>query len=589
MSHELDSEDPSSQAGPDSESPAQERIGTVLDEKWTLERALGSGGMGAVYAARHRNGARGAVKVLHPELARRVDVRERFLREGYAANRVEHRGAVRVLDDQIIKEGPDEGTAYLVMELLEGESLEERIERGPPLTEPELLAVLDDVLAVLEAAHEHGVVHRDLKPANLFLNRDPAGPRVKVLDFGLARLEELHSGTSAGLALGTPSFMAPEQASGRQTEIDARCDIFAVGATAFMILANRGVHEAEGVLELVARMGTLPAPKLRQIAPHVSETVAAIIDRALEFEREDRYPSAAAMRADVQRELASRASAPIVLASIPGALTAATRADAAGVAKTRADLPGAAKTRADLPGAAKTRADGPGALTTRADGLGAGTPRADGLAMATTHMEPSSAEAAAPPAARGASRAWLAFALLVALGLATLALVPRARELSGLDGALAQMMPRGARTEGGGATAPSAAPTSRVTSGEPHPAAAMPVAAITDAAPEELVVDLAAATSEPDAGADADVAEDAGLDAGDAGADEEEDEDDDDDAGGAVEVAAPLSSPHASAPGVAAGASPAAAHHAAKVTKRPRASPRGKHKGPRRPHKPRRR
>lgn len=296
----------SSALPPDDADPrALERVGQLLDEKWTLERILGSGGMGAVYAARHRNGARAAVKVLHPELARRADVRERFLREGYAANRVGHRGAVQVLDDDTVKEGPDEGTAYLVMEILEGESLEERIERGPKLTELEVLAVLDDVLAVLEAAHEHGVVHRDLKPANLFLNKDPAGPGVKVLDFGLARLEELRSVTGVGLALGTPSFMAPEQANGRTTEIDARTDIFAVGATAFSILAGRGVHQADGVLELVARMGTLPAPKLREVAPEVSLPVALLVDRALEFKREDRYPSAAAMRADVRAAVAA--------------------------------------------------------------------------------------------------------------------------------------------------------------------------------------------------------------------------------------------------------------------------------------------
>jgi serine/threonine protein kinase len=300
----------SSAVPPDDADPrALERVGQLLDEKWTLERILGSGGMGAVYAARHRNGARAAVKVLHPELARRADVRERFLREGYAANRVEHRGAVQVLDDDTVKEGPDEGTAYLVMEILEGESLEERIERGPKLTEIEVLGILDDVLAVLEAAHEHGVVHRDLKPANLFLNKDPAGPGVKVLDFGLARLEELRSVTGVGLALGTPSFMAPEQANGRTTEIDARTDIFAVGATAFSILAGRGVHQAEGVLELVARMGTLPAPKLREVAPQVSLPVAHLVDRALEFKREDRYPSAAAMRADVRAALVALAPA----------------------------------------------------------------------------------------------------------------------------------------------------------------------------------------------------------------------------------------------------------------------------------------
>jgi serine/threonine-protein kinase len=325
----------------DGDPRALERVGTVLDEKWTLERILGSGGMGAVYAARHRNGARAAVKVLHPELARRADVRERFLREGYAANRVEHRGAVQVLDDDIVKEGPEEGTAYLVMEILEGESLEERIDRGPPLTELELLPILDDVLAVLEAAHEHGVIHRDLKPANLFLNKDPAGPGVKVLDFGLARLEEARSVTGIGLALGTPSFMAPEQANGRSTEIDARTDLFAVGATAFSILAGRGVHQAEGLLELVARMGTLPAPKLGEVAPHVSEEVARIVDRALEFKREDRYQSAAEMRADVQT--ARNTLAPAVLdekpASVRGTVSSTTTGSDAAPARRRSLAP----------------------------------------------------------------------------------------------------------------------------------------------------------------------------------------------------------------------------------------------------------
>ncbi len=293
----------------------RERVGTVLDEKWTLERILGSGGMGSVYAARHRNGARAAVKVLHPELSRLPDIRDRFLREGYAANRVEHRGAVRVLDDDVVKDGEDEGTAYLVMEILEGESLEDRIGRGPPLTEPELLTILADVLAVLESAHAHGVIHRDLKPANLFLNRDPAGPGVKVLDFGLARLEESRSVTGVGLALGTPSFMAPEQANGRSSEVDARSDIFAVGATAFMVVTGRGVHQADGVLELVARMGTLPAPTLRSVAPNVSETLACIVDRALAFKREDRYASAATMLADVHAALDGFRSVPSVVTS----------------------------------------------------------------------------------------------------------------------------------------------------------------------------------------------------------------------------------------------------------------------------------
>src|SRR5262245_4000966 len=128
---------------------ALERVGRVLNEKWKLERLLGVGGMAAVYAARHRNGARAAVKMLHPELARHNEVRERFLREGYAANRVEHRGAVQVLDDDVIREGLDEGVAYLVMELLEGEALVDRAGHPPPIDERELFVVMEGVLDVL--------------------------------------------------------------------------------------------------------------------------------------------------------------------------------------------------------------------------------------------------------------------------------------------------------------------------------------------------------------------------------------------------------------------------------------------------------
>ena len=280
-------------------------MGAVLDEKWTLEHLLGSGGMGAVYAARHRNGARAAVKLLHPELARMPEVRERFLREGYAANRVEHRGAVQVLDDDTVKAGPDEGSAYIVMELLEGESLQERVNRTPRLGENELLEVMDAVLDVLGAAHEHGVVHRDLKPENIFLARDPEreGVRVKVLDFGLARVSENSTVTTAGIAVGTPSFMSPEQAAGRGDEIDGRTDIFALGATIFRIVTGRRIHDADNMVQLVVLMATVPAPLLRSVTPDVSEGFARIIDRALAFERTDRYPDAASMRADIRAVL----------------------------------------------------------------------------------------------------------------------------------------------------------------------------------------------------------------------------------------------------------------------------------------------
>ncbi|MDB5213472.1 MAG: hypothetical protein JWO86_1399 [Myxococcaceae bacterium] len=457
----------SSAVPPDDSDPrATERVGQILDEKWTLERILGSGGMGAVYAARHRNGARAAVKVLHPELARRADVRERFLREGYAANRVEHRGAVQVLDDDTVKEGPDEGTAYLVMEILEGESLEERIDRGPKLTEVELLGILNDVLAVLEAAHTNGVVHRDLKPANLFLNKDPSGPGVKVLDFGLARLEELRSVTGVGLALGTPSFMAPEQANGRTNEIDARTDIFAVGATAFSILAGRGVHQAEGVLELVARMGTIPAPKLRDVAPNVSEPVARLVDRALEFERDARYPSAAAMRADVQAALAELTPSSAAPASARSLVARESDPQATRVEGTR----------------------------------GRATP-------------------ATPPRARRSIAPYILL-LLIAAGV-VLVFVPQARERAGMPSAVTDLFASSASPSSASSlsSASSASPFPSASASAPASALA-PASATASSSADDV---LPAVPDLSDASLDA-----AALDAGDAGDDDDDDDDDPD-------------------------------------------------------------
>ena len=290
----------------DTDLPARARVGTVLDDKWTLERLLGVGGMAAVYAARHRNGARAAVKVLHPDLSRYEEVRERFQREGYAANRVGHPGAVKVLDDDVVSGGPEAGTAYIVMEMLDGCSMQERLERGPAMSEVEFLRIADRVLDVLRAAHARGVVHRDLKPENLFLVRDDTsgdGPRVKVLDFGLARILQGQAITKYGFALGTPSFMSPEQAAGRLEEIDGRTDLFALAATGFRLRTGRRIHEGANAVELVSKMASLSAPPIRSMAPDVSPSFARVVDRALEFRRGDRYATAAEMQADVRRAL----------------------------------------------------------------------------------------------------------------------------------------------------------------------------------------------------------------------------------------------------------------------------------------------
>jgi serine/threonine-protein kinase len=273
-----------------------ERVGQVVGGRWTLDRLLGAGGMAAVYAAHDAGGQVAAVKVLHPEMCVRRDVRERFLREGQAANRINHRGAVRVYEQGSI--GDD--VVFLVMELLDGETLGERVVRHGTLPVPEVLDVLDQVLDVLVAAHAAGIVHRDLKPDNLFVT---TGGQVKVLDFGLARLLDAVPGdfkTRTGAALGTYPYMAPEQALGRSSEIDGRADLFALGATAFRILAQRKVHEAESDAELLMAMASKPAPALDSVAPHVPAPVAAVVDLALAFSRDARYPDARAMQGDVR-------------------------------------------------------------------------------------------------------------------------------------------------------------------------------------------------------------------------------------------------------------------------------------------------
>src|SRR5690606_30373931 len=143
---------------------AKARVGSVLNDKWTLNALLGVGGMAAVYAGTHRNKKRGAVKLLHAELSHEPSVRERFLREGYVANTVDHPGAVRVDDDDVT----EDGAAFLVMELLEGETLDGRAQRkGGRLPVEEVLPIADQLLDTLTAAHGKGIVHRDLKPENL--------------------------------------------------------------------------------------------------------------------------------------------------------------------------------------------------------------------------------------------------------------------------------------------------------------------------------------------------------------------------------------------------------------------------------------
>jgi serine/threonine protein kinase len=267
-------------------------LGTIVAGTYRLDRLLGSGAMASVFAATHlRNANRVAVKVLHAVHEENADVRTRFLREGYAANSVRHAGTVRALDDGTT----DEGSVFFVMELLEGETVESLWERrGRRLPPVEVARLMSQLLDVLSAAHANGIVHRDIKPENLFIERNGT---LRVLDFGVARvLEGAVTDTRAGSVIGTLPYMAPEQTLGKSHEVDARSDVWSVGATAFALMSGRFVHEAETPEEMMVLTGSRQARSLAEAAPDVSSGFVGVVDRALQFDKGKRWPSAQSMR-----------------------------------------------------------------------------------------------------------------------------------------------------------------------------------------------------------------------------------------------------------------------------------------------------
>jgi serine/threonine-protein kinase len=276
---------------------ALNRVGSSLRDKWRLDSLLDTGGMASVYAATHRNGSRGAIKLLHPALAQQEDVRQRFLREGYVANKVGHAGAVAILDDDV----SEDGSVFLVMELLEGESLDTRIKRDGGLPAMEVLRIADGVLDVLKAAHMRGIVHRDIKPGNVFLTWDR---KVKVLDFGLARVRDAsgfqQKQTRDGVVMGTVNYMAPEQARGKTDQIDQRTDLFAVGATMFTALSGRNVHPGKTAMDRMVSAASVPARSLASVLPTAHPALVTLVDRALAFSQDDRWPNASTMQGGVQ-------------------------------------------------------------------------------------------------------------------------------------------------------------------------------------------------------------------------------------------------------------------------------------------------
>ena len=279
---------------PDSLSAAGPAIGTLLDGKYRLLARLGAGGMSVVYRAENvHTGKHVALKWLRPDHAGERGAMERMLREARAASSLRHPGVVDVYDV-----GRCGSAHFLVMELLEGETLRSFLRRSPAPTVPELIARLLPAFDGVAAAHDTHLVHRDLKPENIFLER-VAGSEIergKVLDFGVAKsLESTLVMTLTGTAVGTPSYMPLEQLRGDR-DLDARADVYALGAILYEALAGRLPHEASTLTELAIKVATaVPAP-LGSLRPDLPATLARTIDWALARERQQRLPSVRGFR-----------------------------------------------------------------------------------------------------------------------------------------------------------------------------------------------------------------------------------------------------------------------------------------------------
>ncbi len=266
-------------------------VGSVLGDTYELMRLIGQGGMGAVWEASHLRlpGKRVAVKVLLATISAGSEAFQRFRREAEIASRLGHANIVEVIDFNVLPSG----TPYLVLELLQGESLATRLRRGP-LPPGEALAIARQIGAALAAAHRHGVVHRDLKPDNVYLcpptEEGATVPRVKVLDFGISKIAGSTTlQTQEARVMGTPQYMAPEQAKGQNSAVDARTDVFALGAIVYEMISGQPAFAGENLAEVVFKVVYEQPRPLLELAPGAPASVRTAIQRAMEKEAGARF------------------------------------------------------------------------------------------------------------------------------------------------------------------------------------------------------------------------------------------------------------------------------------------------------------
>ncbi len=273
------------------------RVGTRIG-RYTVDRLIGLGGMASVYAVTDTSGAHFAMKVLHHPLTTDDVAVARFFEEAYLANSVKHPGVCSVSDDGVSEQ---DRCPYLVMELLFGETLDARLEQEGCLTVGDALEVTLAFADTLTQVHAAGIVHRDIKPPNMF--RTSAGVW-KLLDFGVGKSRAIAMKTVAGSLLGTPAYMAPEQALGASV-VDGRADVFSLGAVLFQCLSGEVLHPGLDAYAAWFAAATTPARSLAEITADAPAELVHLVDRALAFDREARWPTAAAFHAATLRVRAS--------------------------------------------------------------------------------------------------------------------------------------------------------------------------------------------------------------------------------------------------------------------------------------------
>lgn len=289
------SEDPQPSPGFGSEKeflkPAIPEENAVIAEKYRIDRILGRGGMGAVFAATHLvTGKRVAIKWMLPSIASQNDAAARFLRESQAAGRINHPNVVDIYDI-----GEYSGSPFLVMELLEGEPLTRKLSSSGPLQPEEAIAILIPALRGVDAAHRQNVIHRDLKPDNIFLCRAPDESPVvpKILDFGVSKILRLDGEPNRSLTrssdiLGTPYYMAPEQAF-ENDRVDHRVDIYAFGVILYEMLTGARPFEADSYNALIVKLATEQPKPIAERRPELSRDLCRVVEKAMASDPDDRY------------------------------------------------------------------------------------------------------------------------------------------------------------------------------------------------------------------------------------------------------------------------------------------------------------